>query len=251
MKRFFDATPRFMVYFIGVSAILLLSLPYWLDLVPRANNKETIILADDTPESVKSIEPAVANLTLTAAAQPTSPLSHFGAIRLDATHAELKPVLDLHSLTVQGSDPEICEAATTPEIDHFTGCFSGGRLKEAFVLQREKFAGVETLQSDLIKQFGPPAKLTDSTGTAATPALLNLDTAKDWIPRIASLPFHRSLIWSDAHYQIEATIHYSSVDAAQSRAIMALHLRMTTSPLNQTLSHYTVHTLTSQPLSTD
>ena len=247
MKRIFDATPRFMVYFVSALALLLLSMPYWLDWFPTQTEKTSFFLADEVPESVPPPVQITARVVVPTQARSDSPLSHFGEIRLEATRDEMKRTFDLHSLSVYGADPEIYESSTINEVDHFTGCFSGGLLKEAFVIQHEKPTSAAALQKDLVQQFGQPTEQTDSTGATATPALLNLDTAKDWIPSIAALPFHRSLVWSDANFRIEATIHYSSADPAQSRSIMAVHMRATTSRLNQTLSQYTAHTLAVRP----
>jgi len=246
MKRVFDATPRFMVYFLGIVAVGFLSLPYLLDWLPSLNGKKQFTLTSELSDS-ETIPVQKPLRLISAANQSASPLSHFGEVRLNASREEMLRVANLRLLTAYGANPEIYESSTMNDADHFTGCFSGGLLKEAFVFQHETRRSAEALQHDLVKQFGPPVNQIDSTGATAMPALVNPDTATDWISRVATLPLHRSLVWSDANYRIEATIYYSSADPAQSRSIMAVHMSTTISPSSQTLSQYTTHTMSSQP----
>ena len=250
MKRFFDATPRLMVYFVCGVAVVLMLLPYVLDWVPAHPQKANFILADEVTTAVeRPVFEVSQKLAHPILEHSNSPLGGFGKIRLDTPREEMVKTFDLHTLTVYGSDPEICEATKPATVEHFTGCFSGGSLKEAFVVEREQQASADALQQDLIKQYGMPREQVDNNGAVVPPAsLLSSNAANDWTARMASLPFHRSLVWNDANYHIEASIHYSSADPSQSRAILAVHLRAVTSPLNQTLSHYTAHTLSIRPV---
>jgi len=247
MRRIFDATPRFMVYLIGIVVVSFLSLPYLLDWLPSLQEKAHFTLASDLSDTITIPDKRPARLIASASESAASPLSHFGEIRLNASREEMLRSASMRLLTTYGAAPEIYESSTINDVDHFTGCFSGGLLKEAFVFQHETQCSAEKLQQDLKKQFGSPMNQIDSTGATAMPALVNPDTAKDWISRLATLPLHRSLVWSDANYRVEATIYYSSADPAQSRSIMAIHMHATTSPSNQTLSQYTTHTISSQP----
>jgi len=249
MRRFFDATPRFMVYLVVAVALLMLGLPYWLDWFPTPNpDKVNFILADEVPNAparpVMEVARSIPRATLDHA---TSPLSRFGQVRLDAPRDEMEKTFDLRALTVYGADPAIYEAAKPTTVEYFTGCFLGGSLKEAFVVGREQQASADVLQQELIKQYGQPTEQIDNNNPIVPPSLLSPDAAKNWGLQLASLPFHRSLVWNDPNYHIEASIHYSSADPAQSRAILAVHLRATTSPINQTLSQYTAHTLSIRP----
>ena len=106
-------------------------------------------------------------------------LIHFGEIRLNASREEMLRAASMRLLTTYGAAPEIYESSTINDVDHFTGCFSGGLLKEAFVFQHETQCSAEKLQQDLEKKFGSPMNQIDSTGATAMPALVNPDTAKD------------------------------------------------------------------------
>ena len=227
---------------------MLLALPYWLDWFPAHPVKVNFIMADEAPLS--GARPAMEvskNLPRAALDHSNSPLRRCGQVRLDAPRDELLKTFDLHALTVYGSDPAIYEAAKPTTVESFTGCFSGDTLKEAFVVEREQRAGADALQQELIKQYGLPTEQIDSNSATVPPSLLSQNAANDWISRMGSLPFHRNLVWNNAYYHIEASIHYSSTDPALSRAILAVHLRATTSPLNHTLSQYTAHTLSIRP----
>ena len=250
MKRYFNATPRLMVYFVAGVALVLMMLPYLLDWFPAHPVKENFILADEVTAAVdRPLLEVAQTLTHPILEHSNSPLGGFGGIRLDTPREEMVKTFDLHTLTVYGSDPEICEATKPTTVEHFTGCFAGGSLKEAFVVEHEQQASADALQQDLIKQYGMPTERIDNNGAVVPPAsLLSSNAVNDWTSRMASLPFHRSLVWNDASYHIEASIHYSSADPLQSRAILAVHLRAVTSPLNQTLSQYTAHTLSVRPV---
>ena len=248
MKRFFDATPRFMIYLVASVALAVLSLPYWLDWFPVHPVNSSFVLPEEMSTPVAQPTLATAqSLRRPTSDHTNSPLSRFGQVRLNAPREEMLKTFDLHALTVYASDPEIYEASKPTIVEHFTGCFSSGTLKEAFVIEREQQTGADALQQELVKQYGPPTERVDNNSATTPPSLLSQNAATEWVARMASLPFHRNLVWNDANYHIEASIHYSSVDPAQSHAILAVHLRSTTSPLNQTLSQYTAHTLSIRP----
>jgi len=214
-----------------VVLFLLLVLPYF-GWIPSYRAKEKLVLADEPSSAGQrpGMEVSHAQSRTTLDHLP-SPLSRFGQVRLDTPRKELQNAFDLHTATVSGETPEIYETFQ-PTGEQFTGCFADGLLKEAFVINLEKQAGPDALQQELIKQYGSPMEQIDSNDVASPPSLLSPNAAKDWVSRMASLPFHRNLVWKDGNYHIEAGIHYSSVDPAQSRAILAVHLHTTTSPLN-------------------
>jgi len=244
MKRSFDTAPRLIVYLVIGASVLLLALPYWLDWFPAQSLKENFSLADEEASAVA--RPVLAGFpshSRSPLAQVTSPLSRFGSVRLETPRREMLQTFDLHARTGSGAAPAIYEATTLATGECFTGCFTGDILTEVVVIAREKRTGADALQQELIKQYGLPTEQTDNTGAAVPPTLLSPSAATAWIAHMASLPFQRQLVWTDANYHMEADIHYSSMDPAQSRAILTVHMRATTSPLNQTLSQYTVHIL--------
>ena len=248
MKRAFDSTPRIMLYFVGGVVLLVMALPYWLDWFPSHQTKASFLLADETASSAeRPVIEVTQHLSRPTPNQVNSPLSRFGQYRLEAPRDEMLKAFDLRALTVFGADPAIYETATLTNGERFTGCFAGGTLKEAFVIEGEQQASADAIQAALISQYGQPTEQLDNNSVTVPPALLSPTSATDWSAQLASLPFHRNLVWNDATYHIEASIHYSSTDPSQSRAILAVHMRTASSPLNQTLSQYTAHTLSIRP----
>ena len=120
-------------------------------------------------------------------------------------------------------EPEIYEASRSGDLERLTAYFYGGVLKEAFLVGREQKVTPDFIQNDLIEQFGPPAQQTEIPGPLPSSSPFGM-TADELKRKLEEFPFHRNLVWADAQYRVEATIHYSAAEPANCRSVLALHL---------------------------
>lgn len=224
-KRVFEPLPRVLTYSAGIVLAALLLSPFWVTWLQERYTRTPILLSDDT-EGMPLPKNSRTNATLPIMSGPeqrTSTLDQFHDIRLESKREDAQRTFNLRPLNTRGMEPEIYEATKLNGIDRLTGYFYGGVLKEVFVICREQRGATDLIQKDLLDQFGPPAEQTETTTPTGTPSLrgLGIDEASQ---RITEFAFHRNFIWNDAHYRVEAAIHYTSADPSQNRMMLTLQM---------------------------
>jgi len=233
-KRVFEPLPRPLIYGAGIVLALALLSPFWVYWVQERYGKNPIILSEDT-EGLKVPEAPQSNATAPVISVPERPpttLDQYHNIRLESSREDMQHRFNLRLQNTRGMEPEIYEATKTGDWEFLTAYFYGGILKEVYLIGTQQRVSPDFIQKDLIEQFGPPAEQSEINGpipfaspSGLAPLKIGVqETADDLNRKLAGLLFHRSLIWTDAHYRVEAMIHYTANGAGQIHSTLTLHL---------------------------
>lgn len=233
-KRIFEPLPRPLIYGAGILLAAALLSPFWVYWVQERYGKNRVILSDDT-EDLKVPPISQSNSTapvISAPDRPPTTLDQYHNVRLEANREDMQHRFNLRLQNTRGMEPEIYEATKGGDWDYLTANFYGGVLKEVHLIGYEQRVTPDFIQKDLIEQFGPPSEQSEINGPMPFASESGLDSIKIGVQgtgeglarKVAGLAFHRSMVWTDALYRAEATIHYTSADAAQSRSTLTLHL---------------------------
>jgi len=222
-KRVFEPVPRIVIYLSGVALAVVLLSPFWVVWIQERYTRNPIFLSEETADMV--VPPATNPITpiLSAPELPPTTLDQYHNVRLEAGREDVQHRFNLVLQNTRGMEPEIYEASKGIEFERFTAHFYNNTLKEVWLVRREQRTPPEVIQQDLVEQFSAPVEQSEVVGPL--PSRSPVGFAADELTRkLESFAFHRSLVWTDAHYRVEATIHYSSPDPAQCRSMLELHM---------------------------
>jgi hypothetical protein len=223
-KRVFEPVPRVLVYLSGTVVALILLSPFWIVWLQDRYARNPIILSEDTanivaPPMTNSAAPPIISVPDT----PPSSLDQYHNVRLEAGRDDVQHRFNLRLLNTRGMEPEIYEGNKGIEFDRFTGHFYSSTLKEVWLIRREQRTTPDAIQKDLIEQFNQPVEQAELVGPLPSSAPIGV-TADELARKLDNSPFHRSLVWTDALYRVEAMIHYNSGDPAHCRSTLSLHM---------------------------
>jgi hypothetical protein len=222
-KRVFEPVPRLLVYLFGFLVAMILLSPFWVTWFQERYARNPIILSEDTANN--PIPPMTNTNTpiISVPEVPSTTLDQYHNVRLEAGREDVQHRFSLNLRNTRGMEPEIYEANKGIEFERFTAHFYNSTMKEVWLVRREQRTLPDVIQKDLLEQFSAPAEQTEATGPLPSSSPFGV-TADELASKLNSYAFHRSLTWTDAQYRVEATIHYSSTDAAQCRSTLALHM---------------------------
>jgi hypothetical protein len=234
LRRIFEPIPRPVMYAAGLVLVLAIMAPFWLYLLHDRFQREKIFFSEDT-ESIELPPATQTNLPAVVLEQPgreqTPVLGQYRGIRLDSSREEQQRRFNLRLLNTRGMVPEIYEGATAGEVELVTMHFYQNQLKEFSVVVAEKRVAAEQVEKELREWFGEPQQVRDSTRAeaggvgAVLPGAINVGrTETELERRLGSFPYRRMLTWFDETTRVEATIYFSSLDAAECVSALMVHV---------------------------
>ena len=232
-KRVFEPIPRPVMYVVGAVVVLVILSPFWVYLIQERYVHHPIILSDDTTNVVTS--PLGQTNTTTPVFNPAQPppimLDQFRGVRLETGREEMQRRFGLRLQNTRGMEPEIYEAGKNGDIERITAYFYNSLLKEALLILREQRNGPDSVQKELVEEFGPLSGQTDgpnrgpgSSSGLTAPSLTAPEAGDELQKKLASFPFRRDLLWVNDRYRVQATIYYATVDPAQGSVMVSVDL---------------------------
>ena len=234
LRRVFEPIPRPLAYLAGVVVILVIMAPFWLYLLKDSSyGRRNIVPSDDAGAIV--VPPPTSAPPTAAVFDETQPpaisFDQYRGVRLDASRDDLQGRFNLRLQNTRGMEPEIYAVHKAGDVVQMTAYFYGNLLKEFSTVQREKRAGVDAVEKDLIELFGSPAQRTEGAAAVASkslgaglPSLGVAESADDLARKFSAFPLRRELVWTDANNRVEATIYYTSPDPAMCVSMLSVHV---------------------------
>ena len=229
-KRIFEPIPRGLIYGGGILVALLILSPMLTYLWQNHYQRNPIFLSEDT-DGIQASTNANSGLTspmLTAPDKAPTMLDQYRNLRLDGYREDIVHRYNLRLRNTRGMEPEIYEATRGGEFDRMTANFYNGLLKEVSLITHEQRATPDYIQRDLTEQFGPVTHANEIVGPLSSGTVGGL-SGDELTQRINRLSYHRSLIWTDDQYRVEAMIHSSSSSSnVPERSVLSLSLSAAT-----------------------
>ena len=216
LKRIFEPMPRSAAYAGGLLLVLLVSSPFWITFLSDALQHQSPYLGDS------KIDTAATN-----APPHGRDLTQFAQVQLDAHREDLEHRFGLTLQNTRGMRPEIYVGHNAGDVETIMATFYDGLLKEATLVMRERPATLDTIQQELLDQYGEPQTRTDETGPSIHSSLTGLHGiagSDDLSSKLAGYPHRRALLWMDGKVRLDALIY--SDDTGRS-AVLQVHLAAT------------------------
>ncbi|MBM3858061.1 MAG: hypothetical protein FJ395_00245 [Verrucomicrobia bacterium] len=222
-RRVFEPVPRLLIYLAGFGVAVVLLSPFWVVWLQERYARNPIILSDDTADIAMSPATNPAMPIMTVPDLPSTTLDQYHNVRLEAGREDVQHRFNLTLQNTRGMEPEIYEATKGIEFERFTAHFYNSTMKEVWLVRREQRTFADAIQKDLVEQFSAPVEQSEIAGPLPSSSPFSLG-GNELARKLEGFAFHRSLIWTDAQYRVEAVIHYSSADPAECRSMLALHM---------------------------
>ena len=179
------------------------------------------ILQHQSPYTVHS----TAGVSATTNTPPGRDLTLYNDVRLDTRRDIMEHRFGLTLQNTRGMRPEIYIGHNIGDIEMITAFFYDGLLKEATLVMRERPVPIETIQIELIDQYGEPQTRTYENGEAPISGLTGLHGIvgnDDLNGKLAELKHRRASLWTDGKVRLD-TLIYSD----DTLAVLQVHLAAT------------------------
>ena len=123
--------------------------------------------------------------------------------------------------------PEIYTGHNIGDIEMITAYFYDGLLKEATLIMQERSVTTETIQIELIDQYGEPQSRTYENGEAPISGLTGLRgivSNDDLTAKLAGLKHRRASLWMDGKVRLDTLVYSNDRDTL---AVLQVHLAAT------------------------